>query len=221
MRNAALFPLLAVLVALPSPSLAGAGGTPLDRPDLLAYSSSAPRSSGAFSESNGSFGVVFGGNLSAVRNVPQITTAGGTIEVLLGFSLAGTAGGIGAGADGADLLFILDEPDSFSRTPKKISIQQKAWLTIGAQGIAGGEAFTAEPVQVEGCSAKASLKDKSGNRTTDLASLKIKCKSIETLLAELGLTGAPAQAVRDVFGTKKVSISAKDDDGPEVRTNSR
>jgi hypothetical protein len=221
MRRAALLPLVLALLHSPSATHAGNGASPLDRPDLLAYSSSAPRSSGVFSESNASFGVAFGGNLSAVRNVPEATTGGGTIEVLLGFSLAGTAGGLGAGGDGVDLLFTLDEPDSFSRTDKKIAIQQKAWLTMSAQGVVGGEAFATEAVSVEECSAKASLKDKSGSRSADLASLKVKCKSIESLLSELGLSGAQAQAVRDVFGTKKVSISAKDEDGPEIRANAR
>jgi hypothetical protein len=214
-------PLLALLLALPSPGFAGAGGTPLDRPDLLAYSSSAPRSSGVFSESNASLGVAFGGNLSAVRNVPAATTGGGTVEVLLGFSLMGTAGGVGGAGDGVNLMFTLDEPDSFSRTSKKVAIQQKAWLTMSAQGVVGGEAFATEAVSIEDCSAKASLKDKSGNRSADQASLKVKCKSIEGLLSQLGLSGAEAQAIRDVFGTKKVSISAKDQDGPEVRQNAR
>ena len=212
MRPALLLLLLSAAVS----SWASAGGSStLDRPDLLVYSSSSPRSSGAFSENKGDTGVAFFGNLSAARNV-LVATTGGSVEQLLGFSVAGYAGGFAPGGDVARLYFTLDEPDSFSRTGKKIAIQQKAWLTLSATGLVGMDAFTSNAVQVEDCSAKAALKDKTGNRVTDQASLKLKCKNIEALLAQLGLTGAPAQAVRDVFGTKKVSISAKDSDGPAV-----
>jgi hypothetical protein len=208
--------LAALLLFVGAPAGAGDMGRPLDRPDLLAYSSSEPVSSGAFVEDKGNTGVAFFGNLSAVRNISPVTTMGGNMQQLLGFSLSGYAGGFGLGGDVARLYFALDEPDSFSRTTKKITIQQKAWLTMSATGLVGADTFATEPTPVEDCSAKASLKDKTGSRIADQASLKVKCKSIDDLLAELGLTGAPAQAVRDVFGATKVSISAKDTDGPEI-----
>lgn len=219
MRPALFLLLLSAAILSWAPAASAGGSSALDRPDLLVYSSFAPRSSGALSDGNGGTfqaAVVFFGNLSAVRNVAQATTGGSTTQLLLGYSLAGYAGGFAPSGDAARLYFTLDEPDSFSRTGKKIAIQQKAWLTLSATGLVGMDAFSSNAVQVEDCSAKAALKDKTGNRVTDQASLKLKCKNIEALLAQLGLTGAPAQAVRDVFGTKKVSISAKDSDGPAV-----
>jgi len=218
MRPALLPLLLAALFSWASAASAGGSAT-LDRPDLLVYSSASPRSSGAISDGNGATTWVALGNLSAVRNVTRATTGGGTTQLLLGFSMAGYAGGIAPSGDAARLYFTLDEPDSFSRTGKKIAIQQKAWLTLSATGLVGVDTFTSNAVQVEDCSAKASLKDRTGNRVADQGSLKIKCKSIDALLTELGLTGAPAQTVRDIFGPKKVSISGKDDDGPGVGAN--
>jgi len=219
MHCAALLSLSVALLFQPSPSLAGEAANILDRPDLLVYSSSAPRSSGVFSENRGDTGVAFFGNLSVARNVLQATTGGASVELLVGLSILGYAGGFAPTGDVARLYFTLDEPDSFSRAQKKISIQQKAWLTLSATGVVGAVTFESAAVQVEDCSAKASLKDKSGDRSADLASLKVKCKSIDTLLGELGLTGPQAQVVRDVFGTKKISISAKDTDGPDVGDN--
>ena len=209
----------ALLLLVTTPALAGEEVDTLDRPDLLVYSSSAPRSSGTFVANNGGTTAAFFGNLSAVRNVPEATTGGGTTEVLVGFSVVGYAGGIAPSGDAARLYFQLDEPDSFSRNAKKIAIQQKAYLTMSATGFAGAAEFAAPPVQVEGCSAKATLKDKSGSRTPDDASLKVKCKSIDVLISALGLTGEAAQTVRTIFGTKNVSIKAKDSNGPEVAAN--
>jgi hypothetical protein len=208
---------LALAAALVLPALSGAParaelGGALDRPDLLAYSSFPPRSEGYFLETTAYAGGLFQGNLSDVH-----TTSDPDLPAALPLFVSGYGGGFSVGGAGAQLLFVLDEPDTIQRNAKKIKVQQKAWLSVAVEGIDGAAApFEAGPVDLESCSAKATFKDKSGNGAADEGSLKVKCKSVDELIQALGLTGAAADTVRSVFGTKKATIKLKDGDGPSA-----
>lgn len=208
---------LALLLTLAAGAARADTPGPLDRPDVLAYSAFGPRFDGSFSDVGTYAGGAFYGNLSNVNTTPAQSSADPAL--ILPLFVGGYVAGFTAGGAGARIFFTLDEPDTFSRNAKKISLDQRAWVELRALGFDGAQAFEAGPALLETCSGKATVKDRTGDGSADAGKLKFKCQSIDEVIAALGLTGAPADTVRAVFGDKKLKVQIQDGDGPSAPTN--